>query len=629
MQPPSPMKKSESPASPTFAANSGLPSLALPVTGGGVLSNAGSFPEVVADLREQIQRFEALFRGEAVETCLGMACAKRLCRAAQRVRQRFDHRFQLVVMGDFKRGKSTLINALLGRPLVTTNVLPETMTINRLTHGANPAVTVEFADGRRAVMSAEDLPAARLAPRLEALGGKPKSVHIVTDLAWLEGVELVDTPGLGDLFFRYQDETTSILPPADAVVYVISAISPLSESERDFLRRQVKPCHFSKLIFVINMIDCLETPEDLARTVESIRRKLHREFPQSPVFAVSALDETCRGQGLPRPRESQAAGLEAAFQAFQSYLRDVVVLNRDLIQVERAQSELEGLVVAAVDAIAALRSMVEQHQGQHSASREALAAEEKARQDQISASREQVRAEVLRKADQAGLWMGEFLERASRTSFKTLDGQSFDDVLKHYPFFLDSIFETAMERCLSLHQAELLQFLRATHTAVVSPSGAQNPWLSGVREFVEQADRQDSHWHDLDNLSLLVFAAPPLRFLGGLLTPLRRQEKLAGYREALEHGVPRMKSELLKATRTLYERLASELDVEFAKILQGRMEGNQAVAKQAQEIHELGEQRAQEVARQLETLAAQLKQTLAEIRDSRSRWQSDANPTNL
>src|SRR5690348_509840 len=60
-----------------------------------------------------------------------------------------DHRFTVSVVGEFKTGKSTFVNALLGVDVVPTDVIPATATLNRITFGLAPAIEVAYKDGRR------------------------------------------------------------------------------------------------------------------------------------------------------------------------------------------------------------------------------------------------------------------------------------------------------------------------------------------------------------------------------------------------------------------------------------------------------------------------------------------------
>jgi len=70
-----------------------------------------------------------------------------------------EGRFNVAVLGQFKRGKSTLINALLGRSLLPTDVAPLTSTITIVEHGKEETARVLYADGRREFVGVEDVAA--------------------------------------------------------------------------------------------------------------------------------------------------------------------------------------------------------------------------------------------------------------------------------------------------------------------------------------------------------------------------------------------------------------------------------------------------------------------------------------
>ena len=67
--------------------------------------------------------------------------------------------FSVAVVGEFKRGKSTFINALLGSEVLPSDVLPCSATLNRVTYGMKPAVRIRFHDGEDAIIGISDLPA--------------------------------------------------------------------------------------------------------------------------------------------------------------------------------------------------------------------------------------------------------------------------------------------------------------------------------------------------------------------------------------------------------------------------------------------------------------------------------------
>jgi predicted GTPase len=147
-------------------------------------------------------------------------------------------RLRVLVAGEAKRGKSTLINALLGRPVLPSGVTPLTAVATTVRCGEDSHVEVRFGDGHE-----EKHP-------LDALGdlvterGNPRNrrgiaaVTAFTDAPVLAGgAELVDTPGTGSVFEWDTDAAHQALETMDAAVLVLTADPPVSASERELLGR--------------------------------------------------------------------------------------------------------------------------------------------------------------------------------------------------------------------------------------------------------------------------------------------------------------------------------------------------------------------------------------------------------
>jgi len=168
-----------------------------------------------------------------------------------------DNLFYLVVLGQFKRGKTTLINALLGENLLPTAVVPLTSVITLIRYGKNRSVTVNFLNGTSQNILFHELPF-YITERENPMNSRGvKVVEITLPSSFLEGgVVLVDTPGIGSTFLHNTETSYDFLPRADAALFVLSVDPPLSEAEGRYLTDVASSV--STLFFVLNKVDYLD-----------------------------------------------------------------------------------------------------------------------------------------------------------------------------------------------------------------------------------------------------------------------------------------------------------------------------------------------------------------------------------
>jgi small GTP-binding protein len=147
-------------------------------------------------------------------------------------------RLRVLVVGEAKRGKSTLVNALLSREVLPTGVTPLTAVPTTVTHGTGEELEVVFTDGRTApcpLSALEEFGTERGNP------GNSRGVAAITvrlDSPILaRGVEIVDTPGTGSVHAHNTAAADGVLPTMDAAVFVLTADPPVSAAERDLLGR--------------------------------------------------------------------------------------------------------------------------------------------------------------------------------------------------------------------------------------------------------------------------------------------------------------------------------------------------------------------------------------------------------
>jgi hypothetical protein len=182
-----------------------------------------------------------------------------------------EGRFTVAVVGEFRTGKSSLLNALLGDDVVPTDVVPTTAAVTRVTYGVEPRAVVHFADGRT-----EAVPGGRLADyvtRGDDQGARAATVReaVVHHPApfLMNGVDLIDTPGLND--HRAMTEVTlGVLPKADAAVLAVSALAPLSEATRAALEGHLLTSDLGRVLFVVTQTGRLDDPSQGDRVVRYV-----------------------------------------------------------------------------------------------------------------------------------------------------------------------------------------------------------------------------------------------------------------------------------------------------------------------------------------------------------------------
>lgn len=191
---------------------------------------------------------------------------------------------RVLLVGEAKRGKSTLGNALLGREVLPTGVTPLTAIATTVSAGTPERVEVAYLDGRteRAPLSAlADYVTERGNPA-NAKGVDQVEVRLAAGLP-VPGMTLVDTPGVGSVLARNSDEARTALERMDLAVFVLTADPPISASEAALLE-EVNERAVATFV-VLNKADRL-APAELVETLDFLRTVL----PGTDVLPCSARD---------------------------------------------------------------------------------------------------------------------------------------------------------------------------------------------------------------------------------------------------------------------------------------------------------------------------------------------------
>ena len=259
------------------------------------------------------------------------------------IEKKSEEPFTLVILGEFKRGKSTIINALLGKELAPINVTPETYTINEISFGHTQYVEAILENGMRVPLSLEDITREKLEQRMKLFPAKISYVQIKDNAPILKEIRIVDTPGLSDLE-SLDKQVMDYIVNADAIMYAASCLLPFSESEQLFLASHVQPQRFGMLYILVNMIDAMNSQKDADKILKRVRNISERIVPNAIVYGISGADELSRKLGRERPLDKGTREFyETQFFQFELSLQRDIIMQKDVIRSKRVLTMLSQM----------------------------------------------------------------------------------------------------------------------------------------------------------------------------------------------------------------------------------------------------------------------------------------------
>jgi GTP-binding protein EngB required for normal cell division len=187
----------------------------------------------------------------------------------------------VAILGQFKAGKSSFINSLIGKNILPVGAIPVTTAITRLQYGETEHAAVRHFDGSTTEVALSEI--ADFTSEAKNPGNQRNVEVVDIELPSLEdyaGLRLVDTPGLGSVFKYHKSTSENWLPEVGAALLAVSADRPLSEHDLELIRELTR--HTPNIILLLTKADLLseEQQQEVVHFFkETLLRELNRELP--------------------------------------------------------------------------------------------------------------------------------------------------------------------------------------------------------------------------------------------------------------------------------------------------------------------------------------------------------------
>jgi hypothetical protein len=480
--------------------------------------------------------------------------------------------YYVACLGQFKRGKSSLLNSLLGRPVLPTGVAPVTSVVTVVRYGPQPRTRVRFAEGWQEISPAA---LAEYVTETSNPGNRKAvlAVEVFEPAPLLAGgMCLVDTPGIGSVVVESSEATRNFVPQVDAALVVLGGDPPISGDEFTLIRQVAE--HVDRFIFVLSKADRLEHFE-LAQARSFTVQVLQRALPGEAVdiFEVSASERLAGGDGTrdwtaleQRLEElAQGAGHELASRAVR---RGLDRLRRRLLEaleerrlalvwpLEESEARvalLSSLVSAAEQSLSVLGHVFRVEEERL---RQALEAQRKRFLERaLPAARSSLEARLTATRGRATQLRRESQELAERVARSSIEAWVAEEV-------------PALERLYREASARLVSQAEAFLASTVAQPGLEA--LGGPLDF-DQGIRVRSHRYFTD--LLYVVTITPLAWALDRLLPRALRSRSISWQAGrylerlLEANSSRVQFDLDGRARESGRRLESELRVRLREVV--------------------------------------------------------------
>lgn len=220
-------------------------------------------------------------------------------------KQLLEDVFNIVVVGEFSRGKSMFINALLGKKILPSSVKPTTAILNRILYSEKPTFDIEYKDEPAKTVSEEEF--LKICAPKEPDQSDENSMKVyneaIEEIESIEmakigypldicknGIQIIDTPGINDTCIEREEITNNFIEYADVAILLLSATQILTAYEMKFIKEKLQKNNIDKIFLVINFKDKMKTEEDRKKVIDYAKENLKGVINNPKIVMVSSKD---------------------------------------------------------------------------------------------------------------------------------------------------------------------------------------------------------------------------------------------------------------------------------------------------------------------------------------------------
>lgn len=269
-----------------------------------------------------------------------------------------DTRYRLAVMGEFNRGKSSLINALIGSDVLPTKMLATTAVVNRITFGVDKTAEIHYKNGGVECVGTGELSryVTKLTEENEARAATIDEVVVYYPTEYgKNNIDIFDTPGLNDT-----DDMTAISERiarlCDTVLMPVSATSPFSETECRFVCSLIANPNICNVVFALTFIDQIGNDGEIDEQVDFVRKKIQKDVYGALGEDAALLEKAkrilddikLRGVSCSEAMRGIASNNEALikksrFEAFRAMLTETLIGDKRGVMIRRTAEYMTSL----------------------------------------------------------------------------------------------------------------------------------------------------------------------------------------------------------------------------------------------------------------------------------------------